>query len=217
MNKMFPVFLNMTDKPCLVVGGGKVACRKAGKLLETGARVTLISPEFTGELIELEKAGKAELIYREYRQGDVKGYYLVFACTNDSRINKSIFTDCESFNIMVNIVDKPEVCNFFVPSIASQGDLKIAVSTNGKSCALAKKIRLELEERYDKRYVNLLDFLGKIRDFLKENEPDERIRRKILIDLVFAPDFDRLLEQSGRLDYREYLKTMYKKLNSKKK
>lgn len=209
MNKMLPVFLNMKDKHCLVVGGGKVAYRKTLKLLETEAKVTLIAPVFTGELHNLAASGTVELFEREYRTGDVEGYYLVFACTNNSDINKNVFNDCERMNIMINVVDQPEVCNFYVPAVVQQGDLKIAVSTNGKSCALAKKIRLDLEQQFDSRYIGLLDFLGKIRSYVKEHETDSDLRRKILTELVLSGGFDRLLEEACTLDYKDYLEKLY--------
>ncbi|MDO8885938.1 bifunctional precorrin-2 dehydrogenase/sirohydrochlorin ferrochelatase [Candidatus Oleimmundimicrobium sp.] len=164
----YPVYLNLKNKKCVVVGGGNVAERKVLALIDCGAKVTVISPKLTKLLERLKSEGKIEHIGREYEKGDLKGAFVVIGATDNSSVNKEIYKEASALNLLVNIVDVPEICNFIVPSLVRRGDLTISISTSGKAPALAKKIRLKLEKEFGPEYEPYLNLLGEIREKIKE-------------------------------------------------
>jgi len=176
--KYYPLFLDITNRHCVVIGGGKVAERKVLRLLNCGARVTVISPHLTVALEALYRAGKIEVLRQTYDPTLLKGAFLAIAATCDSEINEQIFRDSRHENVLVNIVDDPKRCDFILPSILERGNLSIAISTAGKSPTLARKIRQELAEKFGPEYATLLEILGNIRERYRELEPDEQKRRK---------------------------------------
>lgn len=145
--KLYPVFLKLANKECLVIGGGKVAFRKATTLLESGALITVISPEIIKNFNNLIVGKKIKHINRKYINGDLKNFYLVIAATNSRRTNREIYKEAQKENILINCADDPENSDFYVPSVAQKGDLQIAISTSGKSPLLAKKTRESLEKK----------------------------------------------------------------------
>ncbi|MEW6328030.1 MAG: bifunctional precorrin-2 dehydrogenase/sirohydrochlorin ferrochelatase [Thermodesulfobacteriota bacterium] len=161
--RYYPINLDIKDKQCLVIGGGKVAERKVGTLLSCGARVRVVSPELTPHLQELLEAKKITREARGYRSGDLGGVFLVVACTDDPEVNTAVSKAAQGQNILCNIVDKPDLCNFIVPSMVIRGDLLITISTAGRSPALAKKLRRELEDVYGQEYADFLRIMGAVR------------------------------------------------------
>ncbi len=164
----YPAFLDLRNKRCVVVGGGTVALRKVVMLLDHEARVTVISPHFCDELEKL--IGKVEIVRREYQSGDIEGAFLIVAATDDPATNERVAADADKRGILINVVDVPALSNFIVPSYFRRGDLTIAVSTGGKSPALARRIRTELEEEFGPEYADLLAVAEKVRLELKERE-----------------------------------------------
>lgn len=160
----YPVMIDLTDRKCLVVGGGEVGARKARAVREAGARVTVVAPEVDPAL---ESIDGVEILRREYRPGDVSGAALVFAATGDRSVNMAIADDARAAGIPVNVVDDPELCSFIVPSVVRRGDLLIAVSTSGASPALAKKIRRDIEDRYGPEYGGLVKLMAELRAEVK--------------------------------------------------
>lgn len=177
----YPIGINLTDKKCLIVGGGEVALRKAHVLLEAGARVIVITPKSQPDIENLDGV---EVIYREYRKGDVLGYALVFAATDDRKVNAQISGECESEGVLINVVDDPELCSFIVPAMVRRGDLLLAVFTSGKSPALSKKIRKELEKEYGPEYTEFVNLLGRHRDNIKAKYPTQAERERVFGRLV---------------------------------
>ena len=185
MNRLYPLFLNLEGKRCLVVGGGGVAERKVKSLLNCGADVTVIAPVVTEYIERAANEGGINLERRSYEDGDVEGYFLIIGATDMLDVNESIAREAEEAGLLYNIVDLPELCNFFVPSVVSSGDLKIAISTNGRSPALAKKIRQELERQYGEEYAYFLEYLGGLREkLLRDKTIDEKRRKQIFEDIV---------------------------------
>jgi siroheme synthase-like protein len=137
----YPIFLSLAGKPVVVAGGGKVGLRKAKGLLEAGARVTVISPECAPEFNSLP----AKLVRRRFRPADLEGACLVFAATNDRKVNQAVAAAARRRGIPVNVADAAGECDFIVPSRVSAGDLQLAVSTSGRSPRLAAQIRREFE------------------------------------------------------------------------
>lgn len=177
----------------MIVGGGNTGTRKAETLLSCRAHVTILSPDLSEGLQQLVDKGKVDLIQREYRRGDLENYFLVIGATNSWATNELIFKEAQERGILCNVVDSPEMCTFFVPATFTRGDLKIAISTNGKSPALAREIRMELEERYGSEYETFLDFLGRAREELKRLHPNDEVKRRAVLERMVRSDvLDRL-------------------------
>ncbi len=165
----YPVFLDIKNKQCVVVGGGTVALRKVNMLLDHAAQVTVISPQLCSELDTMAES-TISLIHREYQSGDLKGAFVVVAATNDPVINEQIAGEASDRGILINIVDVPALSNFIVPSYLRRGDLTIAVSTSGKSPALSRKIRTKLEDAFEQEYADLIAMVEEVRAELKSED-----------------------------------------------
>ncbi|MBI4188037.1 MAG: bifunctional precorrin-2 dehydrogenase/sirohydrochlorin ferrochelatase [Chloroflexi bacterium] len=164
----YPVFLNINRKKCVVVGGGQVALRKVGTLLESGADITVISPEICSELTVLEENEQIKVLRRNYQAGDLKEVFLAVAATDDGDINRQVMKEAHRNKVLVNVVDDPENCDFIAPSYLRRGDITIAVSTDGKSPALARKIRVKLEEDFGDEYASLVNLINEVRSEVKK-------------------------------------------------
>ncbi|MFZ5898638.1 MAG: precorrin-2 dehydrogenase/sirohydrochlorin ferrochelatase family protein [Bacillota bacterium] len=180
MAVLYPVMIRLEGQPCLVVGGGQVAERKVRSLLAAGAKVSIISPELTPWLQEVVRKGLADYIPRRYREGDVRGHFLVISATNDPATNGQVARECARERVLVNAVDDPANCNFYVPATVRRGDLILAVSTAGKSPLLARKIREELESLYGNVYADFLDYLGAKRAEIIRESPDNETKAGLL-------------------------------------
>ncbi|MDL1969362.1 MAG: bifunctional precorrin-2 dehydrogenase/sirohydrochlorin ferrochelatase [Deltaproteobacteria bacterium] len=190
--RYYPVSLDVKNRKCLVVGGGGVGTRKVMTLLDCGAKVTVVSLDVRENLLELAYSGLLILEKRHYRETDLAGMFLVIGTTDDEELNRQISKDAEKLNMLCNIADRPEVCNFILPSIVNRGDLTISISTSGKSPALAKRLRIELEEQFGNEYAELLRLMGAIRKKLlsQKHEPEahkqlfEQLIRRGLLDMI---------------------------------
>ncbi len=182
----FPVCLDIHQRRCIVVGGGRVAERKAKGLLEHGGRVEVISPELTPDLTNLQKEGRLHWLQRDYQDGDLAEAFLVIAATDDTSVQARVFAEAESRQIMVNVADVPKWCNFILPATARRGDLSISVSTGGKSPALAKRLRGEMEDHFGKEYGELTEILGNLRSIIlafgKEHTENQELFSRLLHD-----------------------------------
>lgn len=159
----YPVSLDLANRSCIVIGGGKVAERKVKGLLTCGARLTVISPELTAGLTALHAEGRLLWVRRPYREGDLAAAFLVIAATDDTDVQRRIHREASSLGILLNVADVPKCCNFILPATVRRGDLTVAVSTGGKSPALAKQLRLKLEKKIGPEYKILLNILGDLR------------------------------------------------------
>ncbi|MDR0888316.1 MAG: bifunctional precorrin-2 dehydrogenase/sirohydrochlorin ferrochelatase [Coriobacteriales bacterium] len=159
----YPIFLNVAAKNALVVGGGHVAMRKVITLLDYGARVCVVAKDITAVIADLADDGRIELHNRAYTEGDCAGCMLVFCATNDEGLNKQVFADAHAAGALCNVVDVPNLCDFYVPSVLTRGKLQIAVSTNGASPAAARELRHELEDVVDGHWEAYLDLLSQVR------------------------------------------------------
>jgi precorrin-2 dehydrogenase / sirohydrochlorin ferrochelatase len=185
--RYYPAFLDLKDVPCLVIGGGQVGERKVKTLQSCAAKVYLISRELTPYLEEEVQKGRVELLAPAYQTGHLTGKFLVIGATDNPTLNGKIGREARERGILCNIVDKPQECNFILPSLVSRGDLTIAVSTAGKSPALAKKIRRDLEEIFTEIYGLYLDLLGQIRtEVLSRNLPQQE-NQNIFQTLIDSP------------------------------
>jgi precorrin-2 dehydrogenase/sirohydrochlorin ferrochelatase len=173
--RYFPIQLDIRGRACLVVGGGGVGTRKAKSLIACGGKVTVVSPAVTGELQDLAAAGALRVLQRKYVGDDLQGMFLVMGATDDERLNRRIRTDAEHLKILCNIADRPEQCDFILPAVVQRGDLIVTVSTSGRSPALAKKLRQDLQSQFGDEYTAFLDLMGAIRKRLlaEAHAPEE--------------------------------------------
>ena len=197
----YPVFLDLDKTRCLVIGGGTIAERKVEALLAAGGAVTLVSPELTAALHALEAAGRLTVQQRPYQREDLDTVSLVIAATDDPALQQQVAADAKQANILCNIVDQPALCSFIVPAVVQRGDLTIAVSTNGASPALAKKIRQDLAEQFGSEYAVALRLLRLIRERLMHEPRSAEERRRLLTGLAESPLLDYLRDrQTDKLE-----------------
>jgi precorrin-2 dehydrogenase/sirohydrochlorin ferrochelatase len=182
----YPAILNLVGRTALVVGAGKIGEGKIQGLLNGGAHVRVVSLEATEHVRRWAAKGEIELELRPYDTSDLDDCFLVIAATERTETNESIFADAEQRGMLCNVVDVPRLCNFILPSIMRQGDLAISVSTAGASPALARKIRLELEDRYGDEYGVALELLGSLRAELKRRYPDPHDRKILFERMVYS-------------------------------
>jgi precorrin-2 dehydrogenase/sirohydrochlorin ferrochelatase len=168
MPSYYPIFLDLKDKKCIVVGGGSVAERKVEMLLEHRASVTVISPTLSQRLQYLADQGVIQTINRNYQTGDLKGAFLIIAATDDPSINATVAGRGKKQGALVNVVDDPGHSDFIVPSIVRRGDITIAISTSGKSPALARKLRTLLEAVLPAEYASLVTLVSEARQELAQ-------------------------------------------------
>lgn len=152
MPKYYPIMLDIRGRQALVIGGDRIAAEKATALLASGAHVTIMSPEFGAEVLALHEQHNVELRQKAYQIGDLQGAFVVVAATNDQQLIAAIWSEAQERGQLVNIVDVPARCNFIVPSILRRDQLTIAVSTEGASPSLAKRIRQRLERLFPQAY-----------------------------------------------------------------
>jgi siroheme synthase-like protein len=208
----YPILLRINNKRCLVVGGGMVALRKVQTLIEHGADIVIVSPDICPELEQVAKDGAVRTITRNYEPEDLNGVYLVVAATDDSVVNEKVAAEAKKLGILVNVVDKPDISDFIVPSYFRRGDIIVAVSTCGKSPALARKIRSELESELRAEYAQLAVIASEVRSELKE--------AGVIVsaeDWQEALDLNSLIELIRRSKNREAREIMLAKLKTSAK
>ncbi len=202
----YPVFLNLTGRRVLVVGGGPVAERKVLSLLEAGAKVRLVSPQITPALRALVSKRRVTYRHRKFRKADVAGVDLVICATGDERVNRRVYALATARRLFANVVDRPALCSFIAPAVVRKGDVQIAISTGGRSPALAVRIKEEIAGLVGNEYAELLDLLAAVRPrvLARIRTPEERAR--IFHAIVRSPALD-LLRQGRR---REALRQVRK-------
>lgn len=197
----YPINLRIGGKRCLVVGGGSVACRKVKSLLAAEAQVTVLSPELTAELAEMQRKKQFNYIAKPYQEGDLGGFFLVICATDDPFVNEAVAREAEEDGILANVVDVPELGNFSVPAQVKRGDLLLTVSTGGKSPVLAKRLRQQLAAGYGGEYGEFLDFLNEVRGELKQRLATSKERECFWREAI-NEDILALLRQ-GRIEEAE--------------
>jgi precorrin-2 dehydrogenase/sirohydrochlorin ferrochelatase len=175
---MYPVVLNLQKKHCLLVGGGMIAFRKAIPVLEAGGSLTVVARDFVEGFQELATEYGMTLYKRSYESPEAADYELVIAATSDRRVNEAISRDAQAAGRLVNVVDVPDLCSFYVPAVVRRGSLNIAISTEGAFPSLTKVIKADLEKSFSPRYALLLDRLAEFRVRLRERVPDDKERQQ---------------------------------------
>lgn len=214
MRKYYPVMLDIINKTCIIIGGGSVATRKVKTLMEYKANIIIISDKLSDELKYIVKNNNLIWKKKKYSDEDLDGAFLVFAATDDQEVNNTIYKRAKAQNILINIVDAHEKCTFIVPSKIEQGDLTIAISTNGKSPMLTKKIKEDLSEIYTPAYAELLSILGDIREKSLKEIPDITKRKDLFHEIVYS-DIITLLNNGKHEIAMHLIDNLYQKYKSK--
>ncbi len=181
---LFPINMSLQNKQCLVIGGGQVALRKVENLLMYETSITVVSPRAEDVIRELAQQGSITWHQRNFAEEDLLDVFLVFIATDDNSINQYINQLCNREGILVNAVDDPPNCDFYVPSVIRRGSLVVTVSTEGKSPLYAKKLRRKLEDTITETQGQLVDLLGEQREFIKARIADIDTRQEIFKALV---------------------------------
>jgi precorrin-2 dehydrogenase len=189
----YPAFLNLKGRKCVVVGGGAVAARKVSVLRRSGGKVTVISPTLTDSLMKQKEKGLIIHVGRNYRKRDLSGAFVVVAATSDGLVNRRIAQEAPC---LVNVVDRPGLGNFIVPSQVRRGPLTIAVSTSGASPALSRQIRCELEGLYGSDFGHFVSFVAKVREKVM-SEVSERAVRERLLKRIVSPEMLGVIRRRG--------------------
>lgn len=169
MNELYPIFLKAHQLKILIVGGGYVALEKLTFLLKSSpnANVSLVSIDYIPEVLDIIKNKNLDHVAKAYEQSDLDGYLIVVGATNDDAVNKQIYRDAKSKNLLANIADNPPLCDFYMGGIVTKGNLKLAISTNGKSPTMAKRLRQLFEQSLPDNIDKLLINLNEYRKYLK--------------------------------------------------
>ena len=182
--RYYPINLDIQNRSCLVVGGGPVSTRKVKTLLDCGAKVTVVSLVVTNSLLLLSRDGSIILKEKHYQPSDLDGMLLVIGATDNEDLNRRISADARDRNVLCNIVDRPKICDFILPSIVDRGDLVIAISTSGKSPAFAKKLRKDLEKEFGNEYAEFLRLMGAIRNKLLDAKHAPETHKHLFENLI---------------------------------
>jgi len=198
----YPIFIDIEDHEVLIVGGGNVCARKAETMMKYGARVTIASPAFTDEIEQWAADGKLRLRRKTYEVGDLDGASIVIASTDDPCVNARVARDCRRRKIPVNVVDVTHLCEFIVPAIVESGSIQIAVSTGGKSPALARTLKEDLQRSVGPEYDEINQLLGTLRPGAKKVLPTD-VDRKRFFDAILADGVLELLRTGRRREAYE--------------
>jgi precorrin-2 dehydrogenase/sirohydrochlorin ferrochelatase len=197
---LFPMFMKLEGRSCLVVGAGTVGEPKIKSLIEAGASVRVVALQATVAVSEWAQDGAILWEAREFRSADLDGIFLIIAATNNRDLNAAIFHEARQRNILCNVVDDPEYCDFYYPAVVRRGDFQLAISTNGQSPALAQRIRRELEIQFGPEYGKWLEQLGRTRQELFASKINPEQRRRLLHELASREAFKKASETDFNID-----------------
>jgi len=199
VTNLFPMFMKLAVKQCLVVGAGKVGEPKISGLIDTGASVHVVAVAASGQVREWADAGKIELELRAFTAGDLDGKFLAVAATASESLNKLIYREAQRRGVLCNVVDVPEYCDFFYPAVVRRGDLQIAISTTGQSPSLAQKIRQQLERQFGEGYAAWVEQLGETRRLILASDLDQETKGELLHSLASREAFEAALAKIPEL------------------
>lgn len=184
--ELFPAFIKLEGRPCLVVGAGAIASSKIASLLRTGARVTVVAPQAKAEVATLAATRSLVWLERDFQASDLDGIFLAIAATASAAVNRAVFFEAQKRDILCNAVDDPPHCDFYFPAVVRRGDLQIAISTAGESPSVAQRFRREIEASLDLSLGNWLRFVGSLRRHVLANHPPSEERKKLLNLLAYS-------------------------------
>ncbi len=199
MTNLFPMFLKLEGRQCLVVGAGKVGEPKIGGLLETGAHVRVVALDASPTVREWARAGKIDLELRPFVADDLDSAFLAIVATNSRSLNERAYHEAQRRHVLCNVVDVPGLCDFFYPAVVRRGDLQIAVSTAGQSPSLAQKLRQQLEKQFGPGYGSWVAELGETRKLILASDLDKERKLDLLHSLASKEAFEAALAELPEL------------------
>lgn len=210
----YPIFLELTGRRVVLVGAGAVAVRKARSLLAAGARLVVVAEKIDDVLTDLCTGSGAELIKAKYSKQYLAAAVLVIAATNNPKLNGRIYKDCQELEILCNVVDQPELCDFYVPAVVKRGHLQIAIGTEGHYPAYAGHVRKKLEQIFTEKHGEFLAELEPLRERIMKEVADPSDRKAILGELVDDESFE-YFAKKGLAAWRERAEEIIKHANAK--
>ncbi len=202
MNSLFPMFLKLEGKRCLLIGAGKVGEPKIGGLIDTGASIHVVALEATDTVREWATLGKITLELRAFRAKDLDAIFLAVVATASPALNESIYREAQRRGVLCNVVDVPEYCDFYYPAVVRRGDLQIAISTSGKSPSLAQKLRQQLEKQFGPGYAEWVKELGATRTLVLASGLDPQSKSELLHSLASREALETALAEKYAKDDR---------------
>src|SRR5882757_9867187 len=195
---LFPAFLKLTNRRVVVVGGGTIAAQKIPGLLEAGAQVHVVSPKLAPQLTEWVRNQQITWSPKPFEPADLEGAFLVIAATSLRDLNAQVYREADRRDILCNAVDDIDHYHFYYGSIVQRGDLQIAISTNGKSPALAQRLRQELEKQFGPEYEVWLEWLGAARELLRAADNGTESTKQVLHHLASKPMYEQFLKEANK-------------------
>jgi siroheme synthase-like protein len=192
------MFVKLKDRLVVVVGGGTIAEGKIEGLLAADARIRVISPAVTSQVAKWKEEQRIDWWAKPFESADLHGAHLVIAAASVASVNETVFREAEARGIFCNAVDDPERCHFYYGAVVQRGDLQIAISTNGKSPALAQRLRQDLEGHFGPEYEIWLEWLGAARESLRASNGNAESNKAVLHELASPPMFRRFLQETRR-------------------
>lgn len=199
MTSLFPMFIKLQGRQCLVVGAGRIGEPKIGGLLETGARIRVVALEASPAVREWAREGKLEVELRPFSTDDLDGAFLAVVATNSRTLNERVYHEAQRRGVLCNVVDVPDLCDFFYPAVVRRGDLQIAVSTSGQSPSLAQKIRQQLEKQFGPGYTDWVAELGETRKLILASDLDKERKLELLHSLASREALEAALAEQPEL------------------
>ena len=195
---LFPMFVKLAGRLVVVVGGGEIAAGKIDGLLQAGAKVRIVSPALDSTLASFVRENKVEWSEKEFSPEDLKDAFLAIAATSVPSVNAAVYRAADESGLLCNAVDDIQNCHFFYGAVVQRGDLQIAVSTNGKSPALAQRLRKELEVQFGPEYESWLEWLGAAREVLRSSGASQDQNKEVLHNLASREMFERFVREAKR-------------------
>ena len=199
MTDLFPMFLKLEGRQCLVVGAGKVGEPKIGGLLESGAHIRVVALDASPIVRQWARSGKIDLELRPFVADDLDGAFLAVVATNSRTLNERVYHEAQRRRVLCNVVDVPDLCDFFYPAVVRRGDLQIAVSTAGQSPSLAQKIRQQLEKQFGPGYAPWVTELGETRRLILASDLDKDRKLDLLHSLASREAFEAAVAEMPEL------------------
>jgi len=193
---LMPIFVKLEGRLVVVIGGGRIAEEKITILLKSRAHVRVISPSITPSIAQRVRNLEIAWLPKDYEAGDLEGAYTVIAATSDVAVNAQVFEEAEARGILCNAVDDPQHCHFYYGALVQRGDLQIAISTNGKSPALAQRLRKELEAQFGPEYEAWVEWLGAARELLRASGSDAEANKTLLHNMASRNSFEQFVRDT---------------------
>ena len=210
MIEPYPLNILLKNKAIAVIGGGKIAERKILGLLDTGAIIRVVAPKATKKIKSLAAKKKVVLNLRDFVHDDLNGNLLIFAATNSDEVNKQVARSARKRGILVNCVDNPKECDFFVPSFFRRGSFLLAISTGGKIPALSKKIRRDIERSYGALFAEYVTLLAKVREKIYQKPSLSFQQKKDLIEKLIEINILSLLKEGKKKEASKVIQSFLK-------